>query len=375
MQRNLVDAASGNKTTAAAFNQLHLSVSQLVNEKPDVAFKQITSALGGIGNAAERTRLAMQIFGRSGTDVLQLLHTNFKEAGAEADRFGLTITRYDASALHEVDVAVAKIGDASDGAARQFAVGLAPAISNAIEKIMSAVNWSDAFRKAGVGAGFFVAQAFDTVRASTDLVALAVLKLTEYYYDLKAVKDAMFNKNEIDADAAMVDALNKEKDGLEKEISDLNAGRTGQVNDFIKSTGQLIQKNTQLAGSYKNTAANIQLSQKAMEEHNKAIKTAMENVQKYNDKTADTFISMKDSFLSAGSVLDGFKKIALDAVTQIANSMIKLSFGGSPTEGLFGSIASSLMGNSGGALGGGSGFYGMTTDATSALRKLIGEHV
>ena len=370
MQKNVYDAAAGNKELEAALKRVGTSSKELLSLDPGAAFQKLATSIGKLGSAAERTKISMELLGRGGTEVLSVAKKGseyFKAMADEADRFGLTISRVDSEALNDANDGVEKISMAAEGAARQFAVGLAPAISTVTERITKLIDWSDVFRKMGMGAGFFVAQAFDMVTVSTDAVALAVLKLTEYYYDLKATKDHLFgNDKELEANAAMVEGLKQQQEELKKEISDLNSGRGGgAVEEYIKKTGDIIAQNNKLKASSPSKGMGggvaVPLSQAAIDEANKAQQKYAEQVKKsvaatveYNNTIADQFIKIKDGFQSGGKAIDIFKQTALNALNEIGNNIIKMAMGGAGGGGIFGSIASSLMGGFGGPLGGGS---------------------
>src|SRR4029077_2267158 len=67
MQRKL---AGGDAGAVAALNELHLSLVELKNLSPDRQFIEIADAIAKIQDPAERTRLAVEIFGRAGAAIL-----------------------------------------------------------------------------------------------------------------------------------------------------------------------------------------------------------------------------------------------------------------------------------------------------------------
>src|SRR4029077_5964803 len=75
MQRKL---AGGDAGAVAALNELHLSLVELKNLSPDRQFIEIADAIAKIQDPAERTRLAVEIFGRAGAAVLPTLRADIK---------------------------------------------------------------------------------------------------------------------------------------------------------------------------------------------------------------------------------------------------------------------------------------------------------
>lgn len=65
--------AGGDDSAAAAVARLGLNLYQLQSQNPDEAFLDISRAVGAIENPMERTRTAMELFGRSGSKMLRLM--------------------------------------------------------------------------------------------------------------------------------------------------------------------------------------------------------------------------------------------------------------------------------------------------------------
>lgn len=81
LQRGLV---SGDKNVVAAIGQLGLNLTQLKAATPFEQMEQIAGAIGKIENPANRAAIAIQLFGRSGAEILPTLIADFKRLGDEA---------------------------------------------------------------------------------------------------------------------------------------------------------------------------------------------------------------------------------------------------------------------------------------------------
>lgn len=77
--------ASGDKSAVAAYRELGTSAEQLKAQKPDAAFLTIIQALLGMEDQMDRTRLARDAFGESGTAVLRLLDEQFLESARNGE--------------------------------------------------------------------------------------------------------------------------------------------------------------------------------------------------------------------------------------------------------------------------------------------------
>ncbi len=83
MQKGMSEAAKGSKEQLAAFRELNLDPARLMTMRSDKALREIAFALGEVGNAADRTRLEMELFGRGGAKMDQVL----REAAGGLDHF------------------------------------------------------------------------------------------------------------------------------------------------------------------------------------------------------------------------------------------------------------------------------------------------
>lgn len=73
MQKNTVDAAQGTGEAVKAFNALGLEATELKELKPEESLRLIADKLKNVENKQERVRYATQIFGRSGTGMINML--------------------------------------------------------------------------------------------------------------------------------------------------------------------------------------------------------------------------------------------------------------------------------------------------------------
>jgi hypothetical protein len=139
MQKTLVAAAGGSKSAAKALGDVGLTVEGLAGLKPDEQFKAIAEGLSRVTDPAQRTALAMEIFGKSGADLLPMLAggaAGLDAMQAEARRLGVEITAADAAAAD-------KLGDTLDTLKTQFtaiAIRVSAAILPAVQRFATAVT-------------------------------------------------------------------------------------------------------------------------------------------------------------------------------------------------------------------------------------------
>lgn len=101
MNRNVIEAARGSVQARRNLSRLGLTIADLNGLSPDQQFELIADRLSRIQNPANRATIAMEIFGRSGAQLLPLLSSGangIQELRQEANRLGLTMSTADAQA-------------------------------------------------------------------------------------------------------------------------------------------------------------------------------------------------------------------------------------------------------------------------------------
>lgn len=127
----LVKATNGSKTAAAAFGNLGLNVEQLAGLNAADRFDAIAQAIAALPTEAQRAAAAVQIFGRSGADLLPLFNGGAEAiaaARAEAERFGLTLTNAQGQDVEAMNDAFTRAQKAIAGVVQQIVAYLAPAV-------------------------------------------------------------------------------------------------------------------------------------------------------------------------------------------------------------------------------------------------------
>lgn len=110
LQNKMVDALAGNEAAAKSFTDLGLSVDQLSQMSAEDQFAAIADAIGSIEDPAKKTAMAMEIFGKSGQQLVPFLNSGSKglsELRQQARDLGITMDG-------EAAGAAAELGDVFD---------------------------------------------------------------------------------------------------------------------------------------------------------------------------------------------------------------------------------------------------------------------
>ena len=76
MQRSLLNAEMGSKAASDALASIGLSANELSGMRPEDQFTAIADAIAKVQDPSKRAALAMQLFGRAGSELLPMLAEN-----------------------------------------------------------------------------------------------------------------------------------------------------------------------------------------------------------------------------------------------------------------------------------------------------------
>ncbi len=142
MQRTLVDATGGTQTAVDALALLGLTVNDFVGLSPEEQFKLIADRLAGIESPTVRAAAAMEMFGRSGTELLPMMEDG--AAGIEALQrqardLGLTMGGEDAKAAEDLNDAFDTVWKVIKHTSFVIGAALQPALKGVAEWVVRTV--------------------------------------------------------------------------------------------------------------------------------------------------------------------------------------------------------------------------------------------
>ena len=139
----LVKASQGSKVAQAAFSGIGLSVEQLEGLSPAERFRAIADSISALPTAAERSRAAIQVFGKAGAELLPMFEGGagaITAATEEAAKFGLALTNDQANSVDSMGDAFAKAQMAVQGIVGQVVAYLAPAIQGVTDTFLNLIG-------------------------------------------------------------------------------------------------------------------------------------------------------------------------------------------------------------------------------------------
>lgn len=145
LKNNMQSAQEGSSKMQNAFDSLDISVTNAdgsLRSSNDVFYETI-DALGKISNETERDALAMDIFGKSATDLNPLIMSGskaLKELGAEAENAGLIMSQDTLDAANAFNDAIDHLKAQASGTFLALGAEIAEALTPALEAVCGAIE-------------------------------------------------------------------------------------------------------------------------------------------------------------------------------------------------------------------------------------------
>jgi hypothetical protein len=146
---------------------LGLDSATLKAQDPTKTLEQIAEKIKELPTAADRSAAAMNLFGRSGANLLPMFAEGAEgihKWAEEARKLGLSINDYDAGQLREANDAFKEMDGAIQGAKIAFTKELAPAVTEGIHQFTEWWTEGDRGMKAVAQAAAFTAQAVNNLK-------------------------------------------------------------------------------------------------------------------------------------------------------------------------------------------------------------------
>jgi len=138
LNKAMYDANNGGKTQVETFKALGVSATDADGNlrKTDDVMMDIAERFAGMDDGARKTALAMEMFGKSGADMIPLLNAGkagLKEAADEAKRFGLVLTEDAGKQAEEFNDNLTRLKAQASGLATTIANDLLPPINRLVD--------------------------------------------------------------------------------------------------------------------------------------------------------------------------------------------------------------------------------------------------
>ena len=221
LAKGMNEASQGTGEALKAFNALQIDPASL--KGTDDALTKISENLAGYADGAEKTALAIAIFGRSGAKLLPLLNSGaagFEDAAKEAENFGIVVSTKAAREAEQFNDNLTRLNSVSEGWTITLAEKLLPTLNGIVEKIL---DLNTIIGKPEVQA-FFTGSVFETAniekaQANVNLLTGYVEALQEKLsQDGGSWFDKYFASQSLAANLQKLDEATKLLDNLKKDV-------------------------------------------------------------------------------------------------------------------------------------------------------------
>jgi hypothetical protein len=178
LQKFMVEAAAGGAEQSATLNALGLSMSDLAGKTPSEQMQVLAQKIAGISDPAERARASMEVFGKSGGELLPLLNNFSGELDGARGQLGSLPDVMDRSARTFDD-----FGDgmgALSSKAMEFAAGFLESALPALNTFTAALSgidaagWGQALMKQVMSVADFLIGAFKSPMPAIEAIGAAL---------------------------------------------------------------------------------------------------------------------------------------------------------------------------------------------------------
>lgn len=268
-----IGKAAGEEKGAEKFAKLGLELAQLQALSPEEQFRAVSAAISKLPTQAERAAAAVELFGKSGTQLLPLFNENLGEIEARSKRLGIVLSGEQVDAIDQMNDTLGLVSQTFDGIIGQVIGNLAPIVTEITENFLKFVENFEGFESTGgtgvaevityalLDAADYLAGIFDyfynNLSGFGDYFAGTVTTLQNIgtaFYAVGEVFRGLFNGFEI--------AVNTLGYGLGKFLEGIGSWVSSDLEkfgaDLAKVSGDAMTKNAdEMAGAFSNAAGAV----------------------------------------------------------------------------------------------------------------------
>lgn len=131
LSKRLGEASQGLGTGKDGLKALGIELDQVIGKDPGAQFRIIAEEISNLATQEEKVAVATQLFGRSGTALVNTLaqgEVGLDALGKQAEMLGLTFNRIDAAKIEDANDAITRLESSFQGAVNTLTIKLAPTI-------------------------------------------------------------------------------------------------------------------------------------------------------------------------------------------------------------------------------------------------------
>lgn len=138
LSKRMYDASEGQKEATKIFNELGINIFETSGQlkNADSVFMDLIGRINALGSDTEKSAMALELFGRSGTELLPLIKEgaiNIEEMRKKAQELGITFTDFEARQADAFNDALTTLSASVEGLKNSLAKDLIPVIISMVD--------------------------------------------------------------------------------------------------------------------------------------------------------------------------------------------------------------------------------------------------
>jgi len=122
------------------FEKLGIDFQNFQSLAPEEQFKVLAKAVSGIQDPAEKARIAVELFGKAGAEMLPMLNADFVALQERLEKLGVILSADQTSAIEEMNDALTLVQATFDGIIGQVTANLAPIVTAMAEDLLTFIE-------------------------------------------------------------------------------------------------------------------------------------------------------------------------------------------------------------------------------------------
>lgn len=305
LNKSIVESTDANSKAAGAFKYLGVETKNADGSlrKTDEVFKDVADKLSKMPDGASKAAVAMEVFGKSGTEMLPMLNMGkdgLEEFRLEAESLGLILSQETADQAGDFNDSIDRVGNAVSGASMALASELLPTLNTLAKELINSVKQGEGFKSFAEGVGM-------VFRGVVKVIATAISTVQAFGKGIGAIGAAIAAVASGDFSGAV---------NIFREYrNDVNA--INKANEEFKAKVDASGK-AQQGATVATTAVTAALKQ-YIPTSNKAAK-AVENEEKAFRKALESLLKEADGYNSLTSVQKVNEQIATGAYAKLTGA-------------------------------------------------------
>jgi len=277
--------------------------------------KDVADKFANMQDGAQKTALAVQLFGKSGAEMIPLLNAGSKglaEMDEMARKLGLQIDENTARAAEQFNDTLDLMGKAVSGVARQAVAEIMPALTNMAAGMLKAMTEGDSLKTAAQALGVVLKTLFTAVMAVAESLNTVAITASATWRAFMAATNGDFSK----AADIIKQAGSDVAAGWKTTSEAVSKAWSNQSDSALVATATIV-------GAQRRNADAAAAAALAAEENAKAAKKSADEYNKLTD-TLDKHLITAQAELDAGGKLTDAKKLELDVRAKLNDQTLKL---------------------------------------------------